>query len=298
MEKQKFGIIGDLQGCVKELSQLLYELGFYVRKPSGAAVQDGEWINTEHRHIIFAGDLNDRGPDSLGCIKIAMNLYANGNATIVRGNHDDKLRRRLKNILAGKSTSQPGKHGLEETVKQITDNCDREQIERIHNFLSSTPLVYENEDFIVVHGAYVPEARHTGRWESLCLYGQTTGQTLPNGLPERSLEWAHEWSETGDKPVFRGHDPYVEPHVIHGSKTSVIGIDTGACFGNKLSAYLWPEMTILSVPAEDYYSMGKSDSWQKWYKEKGIEWIDSTRHKKVCPAGIFNLDRDLPSEKA
>lgn len=63
-------IIGDLQGCLSELDNLLDEVGF---RPS----RDQLWLT---------GDLVARGPDSLGCLRRVMAL---GNAaTTVLGNHD------------------------------------------------------------------------------------------------------------------------------------------------------------------------------------------------------------------
>ncbi|WP_428837332.1 metallophosphoesterase, partial [Streptomyces malaysiensis] len=46
-------LIGDLQGCLKELDQLLAEVGF---SPS----RDQLWLT---------GDLVARGPDSLDCLR-------------------------------------------------------------------------------------------------------------------------------------------------------------------------------------------------------------------------------------
>jgi metallophosphoesterase superfamily enzyme len=45
--------------------------------------------------VVFLGDLVDRGPDSAGVLRLVMNMAAVGEALVLPGNHDDKLRRAL-----------------------------------------------------------------------------------------------------------------------------------------------------------------------------------------------------------
>lgn len=60
--------VGDLQGCFASFRKLLRKLDFNSKK-------DELWL---------AGDLVNRGPDSLGCLRLAKQL----NSKIVLGNHD------------------------------------------------------------------------------------------------------------------------------------------------------------------------------------------------------------------
>lgn len=62
--------IGDLQGCYAEFEALLERLDF---SPS-------------RDHLWLAGDLVNRGPDSLGCLRRSVAL--DGAASVVLGNHD------------------------------------------------------------------------------------------------------------------------------------------------------------------------------------------------------------------
>jgi hypothetical protein len=63
-------VVGDVHGCAWELEALLDRIGF-----------------TTGDRLVFVGDLLARGPDSLGVLDIARQTAA----TIVRGNHEQKL---------------------------------------------------------------------------------------------------------------------------------------------------------------------------------------------------------------
>ena len=65
-------IVGDVHGHLNTLKTLLRKIGF----------------NNKHGdHLIFAGDMVTKGPDSKGVIQLAMEL----GASAVRGNHEDKV---------------------------------------------------------------------------------------------------------------------------------------------------------------------------------------------------------------
>ena len=82
-------IIGDVHGCREELEELLGRLGWELDA-------GGRWRQRQGRRLIFVGDLCDRGPDSVGVLELACDLVERGQALLVRGNHDDKLRRYLR----------------------------------------------------------------------------------------------------------------------------------------------------------------------------------------------------------
>src|SRR5262249_12865951 len=91
-ERGPFDIIGDVHGCLSELLALFEKLGYAVR-PGETGWQ------VEHpagRKPVFVGDLCDRGPDTPGVYRLAMNLVQRGAGYCVLGNHDDKLLRWLK----------------------------------------------------------------------------------------------------------------------------------------------------------------------------------------------------------
>lgn len=64
-------MVGDVHGMKKSLLELLEKIDF----------------DSKHDHLILAGDMISKGPDSRGVIDLAMELGATG----VRGNHEDRI---------------------------------------------------------------------------------------------------------------------------------------------------------------------------------------------------------------
>lgn len=69
--------IGDVHGHAQLLASLLDA----IRQHAG----DDAW------RVVFVGDYIDRGPDSAGVLSIARNLYADGRAVCLMGNHEKAM---------------------------------------------------------------------------------------------------------------------------------------------------------------------------------------------------------------
>jgi protein phosphatase len=97
---------------------------------------------------------------------------------------------------------------------------------------------------VVAHAGIREEmiGRSSGAVREFCLYGETTGETDEFGLPVRH-NWAADYR--GATTVVYGHTPVLEPEWLN----NTICIDTGGCFGGKLTALRWPEKELVSVPA-------------------------------------------------
>ena len=119
--------IGDLQGCYDALQRLLDKLHF---DPS----QDQLWL---------AGDLVNRGPDSLTTLRFVKSL---GNKAItVLGNHDLHL---LAIAADHKTTKDPG-------LKEILAAPD---VDELLDWLRKQPLLHYDaqQDFAMVHAGIYP----------------------------------------------------------------------------------------------------------------------------------------------
>jgi bis(5'-nucleosyl)-tetraphosphatase (symmetrical) len=121
--------IGDVQGCAQELTALLSRVGF-------KADRDQIW---------FVGDLVNRGPDSLGVLRLARSMA--DNAVCVLGNHDLHL---LAVALV------QAKQRKSDTLREILAAPDRDQL---IEWLLHRPLAHHapHADDLLVHAGLVPQ---------------------------------------------------------------------------------------------------------------------------------------------
>lgn len=192
-----FDIIGDVQGCLDELVQLLITLGY--------APENNSWRHPAGRRALFLGDLVDRGPDSPGVLRLVMDMVSAGTALCVQGNHDNKLHRKL----AGRDVKLT--HGLAETVAQLEampDDTRPAFLSEVTTFLDSLRSHYwlDGGKLVAAHAGLPADmhGRGSGAVRSFALYGETTGETDEFGLPVR-YEWARDYR--GDAMVIYGHTP-------------------------------------------------------------------------------------------
>ena len=232
-----FDIVGDVHGCLDELLALLDALGYDVRRDDDGRAVDA--VHPEGRRLVFVGDLVDRGPSSVGVLRLAMGMTAAGHALAVPGNHEAKLVRALdgRNVQVA--------HGLERTLAELAEETPgfREEVREWCRGLVSH-LVLDDRRLVVAH-AGLKEAYHgraSGRVRSFALYGDTTGETDEYGLPVR-YPWAEEYR--GRATVVYGHTPTPVLEWVN----NTLCLDTGCVFGGALSALRYPERETVQVPA-------------------------------------------------
>lgn len=239
-----FDIVGDVHGCFAELLVLLARLGYEVETHAG---DDGPRFRVRHpdgRHVIFLGDLVDRGPRTPETLRLVMDAVADDVALCIPGNHDDKLLRALR----GRNVQVT--HGLDESLRQLDAELP-EFRQRVVAFLDGliSHYVLDGGELVVAH-AGLPEAlqgRSSRVVRDFALYGETTGETDAEELPVRG-DWAR--SYRGAAAVVYGHTPVAFPEWVN----QTINIDTGCVFGGSLTALRWPERELVSIPAERRYA--------------------------------------------
>lgn len=249
-----YDVIGDVHGCLDELLELLHKLGHRIFTDVDGTKTI---VMTGNRKILFVGDLNDRGPDSLGVFKLVDAMVKADKAESILGNHDWKLLR----YLSGRNPKLS--HGLQGTVDQIEAAGAQDFV---REFLEKRPLTFSTGEIACAHGAWTPGVS-AGKFQSNALYGVTTGKQTPEGFPERDEAWKQEAKDK--KVIFVGHTPTEDgqPQIVtskHG--TIVANLDTGCCFGGNLTAYRYPEGHIVQVPAKKVYVSRKEV--QDFYKDK------------------------------
>ena len=232
-----FDIIGDVHGCYDELTALLTRLGYVVDAQGHTATPP------TGRTAVFVGDLADRGPDSVGVLRLVMSMVAAGQAYCVAGNHDVKL---LK-YLQGRQVQIS--HGLDLTIAELAAETPafRDQVQCFLDSLRSH-YVFDDGRLVVAHAGCKQKYQNksSARVRDFCLYGETTGETDEYGLPVR-LPWANDYR--GHAMVVYGHVPTTRATIVN----NTIDIDTGCVFGGALSAYRYPEQELVQQPAARQY---------------------------------------------
>lgn len=126
---------------------------------------------------------------------------------------------------------------------------------KVRDFIANLPdyLWLDGGKLVVAHAGIL--ARMIGHTDNevrhFCIYGDTDGKVDANGLAIR-YNWAARYD--GDSTIVYGHTPVEDATWVN----NTVCIDTGCCFGNKLTALRWPERETVTVPARAaYYSAAR-----------------------------------------
>ena len=225
--------IGDIQGCREELEELLEKVRF---DPAG-----------DELHPV--GDLVNRGPDSLGTLRLLRSLGAGG----VLGNHD----LHLLAVAAGERAPRPG-----DSLEALLEADDTAPL---LEWLASRPFVRRWPDLYLVHAALHPrwsrphellgdeDPRKPGAaalFATRTRYCDSAGTLPPRddsdpGPPFEPWHHFYEKEEHGGRRVVFGHwaaqGLYVAEHVL--------GLDSGCVWGNELTAWIAEDERLVSVAA-------------------------------------------------
>ena len=234
-EHGPFDIIGDVHGCFDELAELMTALGYAVDDfdPVGEDLFSAR--HPEGRIAFFVGDLTDRGPRNADVLRLVMGMCAEGSGRCVMGNHDFKLEKWLK----GRKVTLT--HGLDLTAAELETKSDafRATAAKFIDNLRSHAWLADGK-LVIAHAGLKEEmhGRGSGAVRNFAMFGETTGEVDEFGLPVR-LDWARNYR--GEAEVVHGHTPMPEAQWLN----NTLCIDTGCCFGNKLTALRWPEREIV-----------------------------------------------------
>ena len=230
--------VGDIQGCREELERLLERLRF---EPSGDALHP-------------VGDLVNRGPDSLGTLRLLRSLKAGG----VLGNHD----LHLLQAAAGKRSLR-----RRDTLDEVLEADDREELLR---WLAKRPFVRSWKDVLLVHAGLSPAwddpveeledadalaPSEAARFAVHVRYCDKKGRMParddpPPEKPFRPWHAFHDPPRIGGRTVVFGH------WALQGllEKKGLRGLDSGCVWGGRLSAWIAEEDRIVQVKARKAYA--------------------------------------------
>lgn len=256
MTRNRTIFIGDVHGCIDELQELLDR----VRPPT-------LWSGAIEHHIVFVGDLVDRGPDSIGVLKLVEALVKKGEATCIAGNHEEKALRHHKRG----TTDAWG----ESWVRDPDVPWD---------FIEAMPLIHRIPELgaLVVHGGLFPgyfekhgeigepkEPWHKGggkRMDRMRRFLRIRHIKLDDGSMvkfgdegPKTQHWT-EWYDGREGFVVYGHDPQLKgevrmtPHSIGLDTACVFGACLTACIVNgNVPASMWAPR-FEKVPAKELYA--------------------------------------------
>ena len=133
-------IVGDIHGEIDALELLLERLGYDANGNSG-----------DKRHLVFLGDLVDRGPDSPAVVDKVVDLVDRGVAQCTLGNHELLL-------LLGRPIPGNGwfiqPNPIEGAGEYNSARVEPSKIDSYLEFFSSLPLVLENEHLRIAHACW------------------------------------------------------------------------------------------------------------------------------------------------
>lgn len=121
--------IGDVQGCCAQLEQLLEKI---------------ERVSPQARYL-FAGDLINRGPQSLQALRLVRDLQLAGRADSVFGNHD-------LHLLAVAKGIRPAHHS--DTLDDILQAPDCDEL---LDWLRRRPLAILQQGHLLIHAGLFPQ---------------------------------------------------------------------------------------------------------------------------------------------
>lgn len=220
-------VVGDVHGCLDEFDELLRVVSY-----------DRAWDR-----LILAGDLVDRGPDSIGVIRRARELGAES----VKGNHEcwySRYRIRREQFRLGQ---------IERILMKATPP-KTELFDRLSDddwsYLDAMPWWIDiDDDTKVVHAGFIPGVpvdQQTGDRVCRVVYvdpvhpRMATPDGCVNQKPAGSVRWATRWRGCGvvyGHAVFSFERPTIDPSPLPGHP-ACYGIDTGCYAGGRLTGWV------------------------------------------------------------
>lgn len=260
-------IVGDLQGCLASLHELLATAG-------------------SRQRLLFVGDLVNRGPASLQTLRFVRDLGER--AVALLGNHD-------LHLLAVAAGIRPLHRN--DTLQEILDAPDREQL---LDWLRARPLAHIESDALFVHAGVLPQwtvaktlalasevetclrssdhqaflkqmyGNSPARWDD-ALVGADRLRCVINALTrvrfvsaDGTMDFRVKEGAGAAPPGFQPwfDHPQRATHPARGGLPVIFGhwstlglldradavcLDTGCVWGGRLTAMRWPERTIVQV---------------------------------------------------
>lgn len=262
--------VGDVHGCIEELDELLKTIQY----------------NRNQMRLVFLGDLLDRGPEPIACVRRVREL----GAECIMGNHEEKHLRWHKHEVKRLAT---GKANPMKPMAEAEAAANAALSEEDWTWLQNLPLKLDlGLNWWAVHAGCEPKytlerqnASQIMRVRYVDEKGSGKALNPDKSQPEGTMYWDTLWK--GPENLIYGHCVHDLKHPRHhsshtsdGKLVRCIGIDTGCCFGGHLTAAMmqntftgpyyglpegesvsYPDYRIatVQVPAKQKYFAGYGD---------------------------------------
>jgi bis(5'-nucleosyl)-tetraphosphatase (symmetrical) len=248
MSKPVTVVVGDIHGCLEEFDELLKTIQY----------------NPNQMRLVLLGDLLDRGPDSVGCVRRARAL----GAECIMGNHEEKHLRWQKHE---KNKERTGKPNPMKPMGEIELEINKALNDQDWTWLKSLPIKLDlGLNWWAVHAGCEPRYSLQKQNPSQIMRvryvderGVAKALNADKSQPEGTVYWDELW---------KGPESLIYGHCVHDLKdvrtrcssdnVGCIGIDTGCCFGGHLTAALMGHnpnkefMGFAQVKAKKQYYVG------------------------------------------
>lgn len=222
-----------MHGCLVELQELIHVLNVY-----------------EDDHLVFVGDLVDRGPFPVDTVKFVRQVALERRVTVLLGNHESKMLKWRLREAQRLETGRENKMRPPSPKRQAEWESFAEDDVAWLRGLPATAELPEN--WVAVHAGLFPGLplmeqdvekiiRLRTLYPDTLKAGQLTDEAGPLVDPPGTVKWSSLWK--GPWSVVYGHavhsleHPQVDRMWSESNEMiACIGIDTGCCFGGRLTA--------------------------------------------------------------
>lgn len=231
--------VGDVHGCIEELDELLKKIQY----------------NPAQMRLVFLGDLLDRGPEPIACVRRVRELQVE----CIKGNHEEKHLRWHKHEL---NRAKTGKANPMKPMAEAEAAANAALSDEDWAWLEALPLkAHIGDNWWAVHAGcepkYTLERQNPSQIMRVRYVDEKgSGKALnpDKSQPEGTVYWDERWK--GPESIIYGHCVHdlTHPRITNISPdVSCVGIDTGCCFGGHLTAALFQNEFVLDADGGSVY---------------------------------------------
>jgi bis(5'-nucleosyl)-tetraphosphatase (symmetrical) len=249
--------VGDVHGCIEELDELLKTIQY----------------NPNQMRLVFLGDLLDRGPEPVACVRRVREL----DVECIMGNHEEKHLRWHKHE---KNKERTGKANPMKPMVEAEAKANAELSDADWGWLKSLPLKLDlGFNWGAVHAGCEPRYSLEKQNPSQIMRvryvderGIAKALNPDKSQPEGTVYWTEQWK--GPENIVYGHcvhDLKDPRHDYSPYRAHCLGIDTGCCFGGHLTAAFFKEPDGLHVIGDRHIEFVQIKAKHKYYAGFGDE---------------------------